>query len=102
MTRRPINSLCDTCREPLLWAVTIHGRWLPLDSQANPAGNVILDRSRQHLGAVVLGPADALAVRIANPQLLYQTHFASHPECARLRVRKRQCSGKTRKRTRYR
>lgn len=48
----------QTCRAPIRMVATAAGRWMPLDRDPDPAGNVELRHDGQRIVAVVLGKGD--------------------------------------------
>lgn len=73
------TSNCRSCGKPILWARTPNGKWMPLDPEPNPLGNLLLDEDGyigpHPEGAPVKGP--------------YFSHFATCPNAAQYRKDKR-------------
>ncbi len=68
---------CRSCEAPILWAVTVKGRRIPLDAQPAHDGNIRLEdqgRFQPPIAIIVTG-------RIEN-QTLYKSHFATCPNAA--------------------
>ncbi len=69
-----MSSTCRTCRAPVLWATTEHGRKMPLDLEPytgpEPGGLFIL---RGELAVAVTAAA-------FDDEPLYRSHFATCPQ----------------------
>lgn len=68
----PDEDKCSDCGEPIFWATTTTGSWIPLDPSLDPEGRVRFVRGR----AEVLGRRDA-AERAAAGEKLFRAHAAS-------------------------
>ena len=81
MARRGI---CGGCREPLLWAVTIRGKFMPLNPQPDPDGNVAAYKDH-------LGDMRARTLGKDQPPMGYERVYMPHAAtCAAVKERKAQ------------
>jgi hypothetical protein len=71
-----MNSVCRSCGQRILWALTTEGKRMPLDAQVAMNGNLILDGEQVRYAT----PADT------GPR--YQSHFASCPDSGGWRKRR--------------
>lgn len=77
----------DTCRQPILWALTPSGRMQPLNPDPDPAGLVVVGSYRPDGVAIVartLSPAEALTSPIPAGQR-FTAHHATCPARANFR-----------------
>lgn len=74
--RQPIRGLstCSACRQPIVWALTMKGKRIPLNPDPNEKGNLALTRTVDgHLVAIFVAPSDFQI----SPR--YTSHFANCP-----------------------
>lgn len=91
-------SFCRSCQREIVWAVTEHGRRIPLDPVARPDGNVELLRMSGVLVARVLTPEREAEIEETllgahrdgtTPALnLHVSHFATCPAADTFRRRR--------------
>jgi hypothetical protein len=61
---------CRSCTAPILWVRTVNGKYMPLNAEPDPKGNIVLDR---HDVATVLGKN--AVVPVGTP--IYMPHHAT-------------------------
>ena len=77
---------CKSCGAPVEWAKTEAGRWMPIDPEPVPGGNLAIDRSSWPPVATVMGPGEgaaqlALGAEDGEGELLaHVSHFATCPD----------------------
>jgi len=74
---------CGTCRAPIIWAVTVHGRRMPVDADPAADGNITLDLRG---GPMPLARVLTTAQRFGRRDL-HKCHFATCPHAAAHRRR---------------
>lgn len=81
---------CSACHRPILWAVTVNGRMMPLDFAPDPEGNQRLDGTvrvgaggRSGPGVVSIGPPSLLDEPDGADR--YMPHHATCPNVERFR-----------------
>ena len=81
---RPDGDLgvCKHCHRRIRWARTRNGRWMPLDPDPNPSGNVRLRGIHPQGGllAEVLGAQASLLGDADDDEPRYMPHHASCPD----------------------
>lgn len=70
------TTLCDSCRQPIIFATTSRGKAMPVDVEPSSNGNVLLSPWHGAMLAGVLGPAQANAARRGG-KALHLSHFAT-------------------------
>lgn len=73
-------SRCRSCDAPVLWARTVTGKLIPLDTEPSDGGNLVLDDGR----ALIYDHTTSNEM-FAPP--LYVSHFATCPQADRWRRR---------------
>jgi hypothetical protein len=73
---------CKSCGEQIVWAITVHGRRMPLDPVAITNGNVAIVGQTAEAAplAAVIPPRDIDEWRKHGTIVLYRSHFASCPD----------------------
>ena len=85
-------SECKSCGQPIEWAKTETGKWMPVDPAPVPGGNLSIDRSSWPPVATVMRPGEG-AVQLAlgaggqqeGETLGHVSHFKSCPDRDRWR-----------------
>ncbi len=85
MTTVAAETECESCQAPLIWCLTRRERWIPLDRDPHPEGNVLI--ANRAPWCVVLTPAAVEYERLAGT-LLHRAHFVTCPNAARHRSRR--------------
>lgn len=82
------DGTCKSCKAPMRWAVTATGRRMPIDSEPNANGNIVLEvlpaphgPTGAKVRALVIGPND----RVTQGVLQFRSHFATCSDAARFR-----------------
>ncbi len=76
---------CRTCAREVLWALTEHGKAIPIDPDPRPDGNIVL----RSVGGVDQRIAHVLAAaEVAPGAPRYVSHFATCPDSALHRRRR--------------
>lgn len=70
-------SVCRSCKQPITWTATDAGKWMPVDAEPVPTGNVLLGGGNPPTARVLSGVSLQRA-RHAKC-LLYRSHFATCP-----------------------
>ena len=83
---------CRSCSAPILWAVTIAGRIMPLDAEPNPDGNVVPTgkRGRTRAGSAIEVRVEAArqqTLDVDDPIVRYMPHHATCPDADKWRRR---------------
>lgn len=73
---------CRSCGSPVVWAITVTGRPMPVDAEPSPAGTVELTATGHGVRASVTTVADS-----AEP-MRRTSHFATCPQADAWRHRK--------------
>jgi hypothetical protein len=76
---------CGSCEAPVIWALTINGRRMPVDPEVTKSGNVVLT-DRTHLHRPPLATVLAAAKRFGRRDLR-QSHFVTCPHSTMWRSR---------------
>lgn len=72
MNGRPAKSTCDSCGDPIIWAVTEAGKRMPVDVEPTETGNLILSGQGQILTVTVVSKTGRYP-----GQKLNTSHFAT-------------------------
>lgn len=75
---------CRSCRAPIVMAVTVNGKNMPVDAFLDPNGNVSLYDEAGKTRAVVV-PKNKLAATRAAGHKLHLPHFATCPKASEWR-----------------
>ena len=75
---------CRSCQAEITWALTPNNRWMPIDAEPHPEGNVELHDGEPRLAVVLSGTSLAAARLEGRP--LHRSHMATCP--ARVEHRK--------------
>lgn len=77
------NDRCRSCRAPVRWCVTEHGKSMPVDFAPTRTGNLILRDEGTRTVAVVVHPLLETREERARPHFL--SHFVTCPNAAQHR-----------------
>lgn len=87
--RAPMGPHCASCKAPIFWFKTKEKRLIPVDRQASPSGTIVLEGNEK---CRVLSMKEAAALRAsgaAGGAALFTAHFATCPNAAQHRRRRR-------------
>jgi hypothetical protein len=71
---------CKSCGAPIVWAKPSPLKWLPVDPEPDPKGNVVLNEVHGEVIAKVLGRRDRDRLLKQNPgTVLHLSHWATCP-----------------------
>lgn len=73
---------CSGCGQTILFARTVGGRFMPVDDQAHPDGNIRLDLDGAEPTALVLAGGRLSEAREMGEKL-HRSHFVTCPKAAR-------------------
>jgi hypothetical protein len=86
-----VSPRCRSCGQEIEFAKTEGGRWMPIDREPVPSGNLVVDRSTYPPIARVIGPGEGsrqLAFDSEDGEVLaYRSHFSSCPQAKEWRRR---------------
>lgn len=71
-------SQCSSCKAPIRWTVTEHGKAMPVDFAPVRGGNIVLRDEGNRTVAVYTAPLFETAEQKARPH--YVSHFATCPQ----------------------
>jgi hypothetical protein len=83
-----MGDVCASCKAPIVWAVTEHGKRMPVDAEPTITGNIVLSHRRAGEPPIALHqPMNALERLAAahdcsphdGPLRLFTSHFATCP-----------------------
>lgn len=77
------NARCSTCRAPIRWTVTEHGKAMPVDYAPVRGGNIVLRDEGTRAVAVYVAPLLESDDDKARPH--YVSHFVTCPQAAQHR-----------------
>jgi len=77
------NARCSTCRAPIRWTVTEHGKAMPVDYAPVRGGNIVLRDEGTRTVAIVAQPLLETPEERARPH--YLSHFVTCPNAAQFR-----------------
>jgi len=72
-----MNTVCRSCKAPILWATTKNGESIPLDPDPTPDGNLILMASGV---ALVRAKTDQSTLPGFDDAPRYVSHFSTCPQ----------------------
>lgn len=73
---------CRSCEAPIIGALTVNGKWMPVDQEPRADGNLSLTESEPIPLVTVIKAGDDVGGR------RYVSHFVTCPNAARHRSRK--------------
>jgi len=79
---------CSTCKRPILWARSEHGRPIPIDPAPRPDGNIVLRPIA--VGAELL--AHVVTAGEETDEQRYASHFSTCPEAETHRRREKRAA----------
>lgn len=76
------KATCRSCHEPIIWALSLTGKRMPVDVEPTETGNLILSSHRPDPIVTVASKTGRYS-----GQKLYRSHFATCPRVERHRKR---------------
>ncbi|WP_009473848.1 hypothetical protein [Rhodococcus sp. JVH1] len=82
----PPTEQCRSCKAPIRWARTQHGKHIPINAEPSASGNVLLDHIGGVLHAGVMRGNQLAAIRRTD-RPLFLPHFVDCPNAGEWRKR---------------